>query len=186
MDNHKPYNQYTSDIEHDDFPERERPARNYIRPILSVVLLLVLLIGAAYSAVAPWLRELITPSGDNFEAVLTGVSDQTCQDAPRVTLQGSLEPTDHLCICGQLYTPESSVDYWFYLYTESGRVWAQQAVKNQGQGAFCREWKLAETLEVGRYALVIKPHPRLDPINRLWFSVRYASSASVSDSPDGP
>lgn len=184
MSNHKPSYQYTSDYEHDDLPLRERPSRNYIRPILSVILLLILLVGAAYSAVAPWLQKLLEPSGDDFRVVLTGVSDQDCDGSPRVNLQGSLEPTQTLCICGQLYTDESTVDYWLYIYTEAGRVWASQALNDQRQGAFCRVWHLPKRLEIGRYALAIKSHPRLEPSNRLWFSVRqpYSPSASLSSS----
>lgn len=184
MDNHKSYNSYTDTIEHDDFPIQEHTAPNYLRPILAVVLVLILLTGTAYSAVAPWLRQQLSPIGDEFEIVLTGISGQACQDAPHVTLQGSLEPTETLCICGQLYTTEANVDYWLYLYTETGRVWARQSVKNQQQGAFCRVWHLPEPLNIGRYALAILPHPRREPTNRLWFSVRqpYSPSASVSSS----
>ncbi|MCB9437472.1 MAG: hypothetical protein H6673_10840 [Anaerolineales bacterium] len=163
---------------------RERPSRNYIRPILSVVLLLILLGGVSYRAVAPWLRELLQPSGDDFRMVLTGVTDQDCDGSSHVNLQGALEPTQTLCICGQLYTDESSVDYWLYMYTESGQVWANQSVKNQPQGAFCRVWHLPKQLEIGRYALAVRANPRLDPSNRLWFSVRqsYSPSASLSSS----
>lgn len=184
MSNHKPSDYYTSDYEHDNLPLRERPSRNFIRPILSVVLLLILLGGASYRAVAPWLRELLQPSGDDFRVVLTGVTGQDCDGSPRVNLQGSLEPTQTLCICGQLYTDESPVDYWLYLYTDAGQVWDSQAVNNQRQGPFCRVWGLTQQLEVGRYALAIKAHPRLDPNNRLWFSVRqpYSPSASLSSS----
>ncbi len=157
----------------------EAPPKNYIRPIIAIIMVMLLILSVSYTTLQSLLLEQnnssisFDESSRNFDVVLTGVSTTTtnCQNAPRITLGGTSIPTSHLCICGSLYTDESTVNYVLRLRTVGGNLLEQTDVRNQSQGTFCQHWKLSDVLEEGRYMVEFASTHNSQPIQTIWLTI---------------
>lgn len=157
----------------------EAPPKNYIRPIIAIIMVMLLILSVSYTTLQSLLLEqndssiASKGSSSDFDVVLTGISTTTtnCQNAPRVTLSGTYVPTAHLCICGSLYTDETTVNYVLRLRTVGGSLLEQTDIRNQSEGAFCQHWKLSDVLEEGRYRVELASTRNSQPIQTMWLTV---------------
>ena len=156
--------------------ESQTPPRNYIRPVIAIMMVLLLILSVSYTT----LQSIFEKSSDrpvpvtpNFDAILTGASTTTtdCQDAPRVTLGGTNPPTNRLCVCGSLYTDESTVNYLLRLRSVEGNIVAQIELSNQTEGSFCQLWQFSNTIAEGRYAIEIAPNTASQSVEVIWMTI---------------
>jgi hypothetical protein len=146
------------------------PSRNYLRPIIAILLVLVLIGGSAYAALRPWFAP------DEFAAVLTGVTEANadCRNAPRVNATGVLNPTRRLCVCGRIIPlEEGEIDYYLRVYDGNREdLLYREKISRPGGGAFCNRLSLDNMLTGGRYLIEISNGRRAPEIAILRFSVR--------------
>lgn len=156
--------------------EQEAPSRNYFRPIVAIIMVLLIILSVSYRTLQSIFLDrdnAVVTVNANFDVVLTGISTTTdnCQAAPHVTLGGTFSPSRRLCICGSLYTDESSVNYVFRLRTVQGNLVAQTERSNQTESSFCHRWELSNTLEEGRYVLELAVNRTSPAIETIWITI---------------
>lgn len=156
-------------------PPAEQPQRNFIRPVLAVLVVVALVGGSLYAALRPY---LVNRTTDDFSAVLVGVVAQEQCDNITVT-DRPLLPTRNLCVCGRLFSSDGlDVNFTLELLGENDQSLVTKRVEGHRTGRFCYRWRLSESLSNGRYVIEIKPGPDAAPLARLRFRVLSSNEAA--------
>ncbi len=142
--------------------DNEPSRRNYIRPLIAIVLVIVLLAAGSYAALRPWLHQ-----DADFDAVLLGISADYCGNIHRQRII----PTNVLCVCGRLFAEADSISYSLWLRTAEGETLGQYQAESQTDQTFCHQVRLPSRLETGRYAIEIRPLAGDRVIDTYWFDV---------------
>lgn len=152
--------------------DREPPPskRNYLTPIIGILLVIILVGGSLYAALRPFVNKSGTT---NFNAILTGISAQRdCDDAPRITRYGTITPTRDLCVCGRIFTETGeNATFFLRLKNNNNATITTKRIKAQRPGYFCQHMGVEKGLLEGGYILEISPTDQHAPITWLRFSV---------------
>jgi len=153
------------------------PKRNYLTPIIAILLVAILVGGGLYSALVPFLNIKGTT---DFTAILTGiVSANDCDDVPHITPYGAIQPTKSLCVCGRLFTPGGEkATFVLRLKDSSGDTITTRSIRAQKPGVFCQRLKIDRGLSQGRYVIEMSPSAQSPPVAWLHFSVAHANQTA--------
>jgi hypothetical protein len=167
------------DVEAISEPDDESGGRTrsrLYRRAVALLMVLVLLAGAIFAAIRPWLLDRSSPS---FDAVLTGVAVAAgdCANVAPLGQGETFTPVYGLCVCGRLYPYKAEVNYRVELRTTGGARLGRWLYHDQRRGPFCHLVRLEPPLLEGRYILELFAEHTRQPTARLYFSIQAVQRA---------
>jgi hypothetical protein len=176
------HNAFPPDVitHHPSHEHEKAPARNHIRVLVSILMVVILMVTVSYAAVQPWLhQENREGTQRRVEGAITGVSavNTSCRYAPRITVEGALPPTRVLCICGRVgRNNRDAPGYMLLLRSEDGATLGQMSMPGRFGGEFCYRMHLTSELQDGHYHIDLLLQSTSSQIDTFRFTIQSSRS----------
>ncbi len=146
-----------------------------LRQFIAIVMVVTLIGGTGYGAFQFMIDTFW--GADDFAAILTAAEvpkTNTCASVQQVNPVGNIQPTQVLCVCGQLLPekPNDEVTYYLRIKNLDDKVILREKFEDQRVGKFCQFMQFDQVLVNGRYLIEISAAKRSEALAWYRFSVR--------------